>query len=255
VPAVISQNLGRARFGDTDPIGQALVANPEGSPDPDDTPMRVVGIMQDYRRLGETRPAPYSVFVPAHLDPNQPRRSDQPPSELIVLARAGVPPRFEEDLVRHIQGVVPTWTLDVTTMEQARSRWLRKQLLPLVIGATIGGFLLLMVGFGLVGVLWQSVARRTAEIGLRRALGATAAQVRAQIVGELVAVTTIAIAAGTFLFLQLPLLGTFGFLTWRVYIYGLVAAIAVLYCFVVACGSYPGWLATRVHPARALQHE
>jgi putative ABC transport system permease protein len=129
------------------------------------------------------------------------------------------------------------------------------RLLPVAIAGTIGGFLLLMVGFGLVGVLWHSVTRRTPEIGLRRALGATGDGVRKQIVGELLAVTTIAVLVGTVLFLQLPILGAFGIVGWRIYLYGLVAATAVLYCFVMVCGLYPGWMATRVHPARALQYE
>jgi putative ABC transport system permease protein len=251
-PAVISKNLARAYFGAGDPLGQPLVANPQRGLEPGEAGLRVVGVLNDYRREGETRPAPYTVFVPAKLDPAKP---EFPPAELIVLARPGVGARFEEDLVRQIQRLAPTWSFNVRTLEQARSRWLRSHLMPLAIAATIGAFLLLMVGFGLVGVLWQNVARRTAEIGLRRALGATAANVRMQIIGELLAVATIAMAAGTVLFLQLPLLGTFGFLSWRVYVYGLVAAVAVLYCLVVACGLYPGWMATRVHPARALQHE
>jgi putative ABC transport system permease protein len=140
-------------------------------------------------------------------------------------------------------------------LELARDRWLRVHILPLVVAATVAGFLVLMVGFGLVGVLWQSVARRTGEIGVRRAVGATAGHVRAQIVGELLAVTTIAVGFGAIVFLQLPAIGVFGFLTWKIYLYGLVAASILLYCFVVVCGLYPGWMATRVHPARALQHE
>jgi putative ABC transport system permease protein len=64
---------------------------------------------------------------------------------------------------------------------------------------------------GLMGVLWQSVTRRTQELGLRRALGATASAVRNQVIGEIVVLTTIALLAGSVLFLQLPLLGVLSF--------------------------------------------
>jgi putative ABC transport system permease protein len=158
-------------------------------------------------------------------------------------------------LLQRIHQTVPTWVMDVDTLEQTRSRWIRERLLPLSLAAIVGGFLLLMVGFGLVGVLWQNVARRTSELGLRRALGATAAQVRGQVVGELLAATTAAVALGAVLFVQLPILGAIRFVTWQVYLYGLAAAAVVLYCFVVLCAMYPGWMATRIHPARALQHE
>ena len=43
---------------------------------------------------------------------------------------------------------------------------------PMII-AVVALFLVFMVGLGLVGVLWLSVTRRTAELGLRRAMGAT----------------------------------------------------------------------------------
>ena len=42
----------------------------------------------------------------------------------------------------------------------------------------ITSFLMIMVGLGLVGVLWLNVTRRTAELGLRRAMGASSISVR-----------------------------------------------------------------------------
>lgn len=254
-PVVISRNLARARFGDTDPLGQLLRSRLSDTADEHETELRVVGVIEDYRRNGETLAAPYNAFAFASIDPARAGDRDSPPTELLVRVRPGTSARFEEALVRRVQQVVPTWGFDVTTMEQARSRMLRLRMLPLIVLGTIGVFLLSMVGFGLVGVLWQSVARRTSELGLRRALGASADRVRGQIVGELLAVAVAAMLIGTAIFLQLPTLGTFSFLSWRIYLFGWVGALVILTCFVVGCGLYPGWMATRIHPARALQHE
>ena len=41
-----------------------------------------------------------------------------------------------------------------------------------MVGGLVAGFLMVMVGLGLIGVLWQNVTQRTREIGLRRATGA-----------------------------------------------------------------------------------
>jgi hypothetical protein len=41
-----------------------------------------------------------------------------------------------------------------------------------------------MVAFGLFGVLWQNTTQRIPEIGLRRAVGASAADIYRQIVAE-----------------------------------------------------------------------
>ena len=60
----------------------------------------------------------------------------------------------------------------------------RSRLVPLALGATIAGFLMLMVALGLIGVLWQNVTRRTREIGLRRAAGASHGDIRRQVIME-----------------------------------------------------------------------
>lgn len=57
-----------------------------------------------------------------------------------------------------------------------------------------------------MGVLWQNIAQRTREIGLRRAQGASAWDIRRQILLEVTLITFMGIAIGLFLLLQLPLL-------------------------------------------------
>ena len=53
----------------------------------------------------------------------------------------------------------------------------------------------------------------------------------------------------------MPILAVIGWLPWQAYIMALVLALCILYPFVIVCGLYPSWLATRVHPAEALQYE
>ena len=77
-----------------------------------------------------------------------------------------------------------------------RDDWMQETLAPLLAAGVIAGFLILMVGMGLTGVLWQTVTQRTREVGLRRAKGATIGDIRAQILGELVVMTSIAVLAG-----------------------------------------------------------
>ena len=77
-PVVISAGLARARFGSADPLGQRLRSRPN-DPDQDDSDLRVVGVMQDYRRSGETEAATSAALALARLQPEYPTASDVPP--------------------------------------------------------------------------------------------------------------------------------------------------------------------------------
>jgi putative ABC transport system permease protein len=158
-------------------------------------------------------------------------------------------------VLRLAHDVAPDWDFELTALEDARKDILQETWLPLLISGVVAGFLVIMVGLGLVGVLWQTVTRRTRELGLRRALGATAMAVRWQVLGELLALTTLAVVVGALIFVQLPLLHLFSQVGFHIYLMALAIGMLVIYPFVVLCGLYPSWLATRVHPVQALQHE
>jgi len=249
-PVVLTRDYARALFGDEDPIGKALVVRDENLKTEKEEDRRVVGVVEAWRQYGELGTAPLAQFsLPDWGTPHP------PPGNFVLKIRPGVSPAFEEELVRAISRIAPDWTVSASPLARHRDRLLRDQLLPLLIAATVAGFLILMVGLGLTGVLWQSITRRTQEIGLRRALGATPGQIRRQILGELLALAALAAGAGSLIILQVPLLGIFESVPLQVYLFALTLAALSLCLLVVGCGLYPGWLATRIRPARALQYE
>ena len=249
-PVVLSRSYAHALFGDADPIGKTLVVRNEDGKIDKEEERRVVGVVEAWRQYGELSHAPLAQFsLPAWGPPHL------PPGNFVLKIRPGVSPAFEEDLVRAVRRIAPDWTVSVSSLARHRDRLLRDRLLPLLIMATVAGFLILMVGLGLTGVLWQSITRRTQEIGLRRALGATPGQIRWQILGELLALAALAAGAGSLIILQAPLLGIFDEVPLQVYLFALTLAALSLSLLVVGCGLYPSWLATRIRPAHALQYE
>jgi putative ABC transport system permease protein len=122
--------------------------------------------------------------------------------------------------------------------------------------SVIAAFMVAMVAFGLFGVLWQNTTRRIPEIGLRRAIGAGAADIYRQIIAEQLLLSSTAMVVGLVLLVQLPLTGAFGEgLGWGVFISAAGLSMGVIYLLSLLCALYPGWRASRLSPTEALHYE
>ena len=142
----------------------------------------------------------------------------------------------------------------VRVVDEDRLHKRRYTLVPVVGLALISVFLIVNVALGLFGVLWQTISQRRAEIGVRRAMGATAGAVSGQVVGEILVLTTFGLLLGLGLAVQFPLLGVFD-VPAGVYGTAMVLATGVLYALAAGCALYPSRLAAAVHPAVALREE
>lgn len=254
-PVIISRGLARTFFGDESPLGRFVPNQDREGNDvarAEDFAMgRVIGVFEDYRRLGEFGTPHEMMFRLVDLASTD----IWLPGRILVRTAPGADARVEESLLETMRAAAPEWEFRTSSLATMRGDRHREQLFLPIAGLIVAGFLVLMVGLGLVGVLWQSVARRTAEFGLRRALGGAATDIRALVLGELVALSTVAAAIGALVFVQAPLLGIVTDLSARVWIGAIAVSAVVLYAFVLLCGLYPSWLATRIEPARALQYE
>jgi putative ABC transport system permease protein len=125
---------------------------------------------------------------------------------------------------------------------------------PLVALGLVCGFLILNVALGLFGVLWQTINQRRAELGVRRALGATAGTISGQVLGEILVLTTFGLGLGLLVAAQFPLLGVFNIKA-GVYLTAMALAAVGLYLLATVCALYPSQLAARIKPAVALREE
>ena len=115
-------------------------------------------------------------------------------------------------------------------------------------------FLVFNVALGLFGVPWHTIQQRRAEIGLRRAMGATAGAISGQILGEILVVTTFGLALGLLVAAQFPLLGVLDVKA-GVYLTAMLLATGLIYALSTVCALYPSRLAAGIHPAVALREE
>lgn len=239
-PVVINARLAREVFGDEDPVGKTFI---------DD--LRVVGVVSEFRRNGELAPPGNFLF---HLK-RVGHPEHRPAPNLLVRVQPGTSAAFEEVLVKRLQGVARGWSFEIKPLMEMRRTSFRTFLTPLAAAGIVSLFLLLMVGLGLIGVLWQNLLQRTREIGLRRATGASRRSVHSQVITEQLILTTLGVLAGALLVAQIPVLDLIGFINDRIFIGGLVFAMASIYLLSLLCALYPSALAARVQPAEALRYE
>jgi len=243
-PIVINERAAREMFGSESAIGKLVPLSKKYE-------TRVVGVVKDFRSGGEFSSLQNFMFKRVRVGDVTTR----PPRNIVIRVRPGTTVAFEEELSRRLEGIAPNWSFAIKPLSDSRELGLRLAMAPIIVGATIALFLILMVALGLTGVMWQNVTRRTREIGLRRAVGAPAAGVYRQILAENAVITTIGLLLGGVLVAQIPLLGNFAFLEAKLIAASLVLSFVLIYAITTACGFYPSWMASRIEPAEALHYE
>lgn len=250
-PLVIDSDAAKAMFGTANAVGKTFSDDHFGD-DNAHTTMRVVGVIPPFRQQGELSENDIKmVFFRA-----SPFHPQAPMAKTIVFrVRPGTPASFEAELNARLHPESADMTFHIDRMEAMRKSSIRMRVVPVIALGIVALFLISMVTLGLTGVLWQTVTRRMREIGLRRAVGASGSSVRTQVLTEVALLATLAVAVGVVVVLQLPLLGLSRVVSPGEFATGFAAALAVIYAITLACGAYPGWLASRIEPAEALRYE
>jgi putative ABC transport system permease protein len=253
VPVVINRRMAQALLAQESPgesaVGKSFVYDNDMSPTR--KIFRVTGVVDSYRDGGEFMAPVNFTFMRYSAGPG----GDQPLT-VVVRLKAGTARGFEAQLIARLKQLRGHWSFQIAPLTDLRTDKLRMVLVPFTVVSIIAAFLLLMVGFGLFGVLWQNTTQRIPEIGLRRAVGAQAAQIYRQIVAEQLLLSTVAMLLALVLLVQVPLTGALGDeLGWGVFGVATLLTMAVVLAMSLLCALYPGWQASRLEPAAALHHE
>ena len=241
--AIVNEALAQYYFHGRDPIGGRITIDGE------DRPYEVIGVVAN-AKYGELRePAPRTMYMNAFQEGRVfsefAIRSMRSPASL-----AGPVRRLVEDTVK------PVRVSTISTIAEQVDAALVPERLTAVLSTMIGGSGALLAALGLYGLVAFMVTRRTNEIGIRLALGATRRDVATMVVKDALGL----VAAG--LLLGAPVV------IWSrhvaaAFIHNLrvdgivpIASAALAMAALSLVAAYlPARRASRVDPMEALRHE
>jgi putative ABC transport system permease protein len=245
--AVINERFARLFLNGRDPIGQR-VAMDDVAASGSRVEWHIVGVFRDVstvEQFGEPK-AP-EMYVPFAQSPR--------PQAMVAVRTTARPELLRLSLAAAVNTVAPALPLvDVRTMEQIVGERLAPDSFNIALYGGLAALALVLAALGIYAVMAFTVVQRTAEIGLRMALGAGHNQVRLQILREGATLATGGLAVGLVgayalgRAMQAMLFGT-GALNLRVV---LAAGVVLLGAALVAC-YVPARRASAVDPLIALR--
>jgi putative ABC transport system permease protein len=254
--AVVDDALVRTLFGNADPIGKRIAFEFRGQPPLDVQPIwrEIVGVVRHVRHYGLAAERQHvQVYAPFTQLPVW--FQDRRPAMALVLRSSTDTEQLARAIRREVAGLdrsIPVYA--IRTMESYVSQNTEQSRLSVTLLAGFGALALVLVTLGIYGVMSFLVSRRTHEIGIRLALGATRGDVMRQVVGQGMRLAGVGIAVG--------LAASWGLTqSMRALLYGLsphdfatyVSMVAVIAAVALIASYVPARRATRVDPLQALR--
>ncbi|MCA1591380.1 MAG: ABC transporter permease [Acidobacteria bacterium] len=252
---VLAQDVVRALFPYEDPLDKEIKIG--------GTPYRIVGVMETLGNFfGQSRDN--SIFIPLSSFDKFWRDIEPPEVIFFVIvrprSRAYVKPAIDEitDILRRRRQVPPRAPNNFGISSQDSLLDFYNQLTGATwLVLTAISFVALMIGgIGVMNIMLVSVTERTREIGIRKAVGATRADILWQFLIEAVVLTGIGGISGLFVGEVASLLmNKYSPLPAFVPVWAIFVGIGISASVGIVFGLWPAWKAARLDPIEALRYE
>ena len=252
---VLGVDVARALFPYEEPLDKEMKINGK--------PFRVVGVMEPLGNfLGQSRDN--SMFIP--LTTFEKYYPDPPFPEIVFVivvrprSRAYVKSLIDEmtDILRRRRHLAPNEPNNFGISGQDALLDIYNQLTgATALVLTAISFVALMIGgIGVMNIMLVSVTERTKEIGIRKAVGATRANILSQFLIEAVALTAIGGIAGLCVGEVASLLmNKYSPLPAFVPLWAIAVGIGISAAIGIIFGLWPAWKAARLDPIESLRYE
>jgi len=239
--------MARQYWPDLDPLGRRFKYDGPNSPW-----RTIVGIVADTRVMGIERPTRAEMYFPIA----QSAENWMWPRD-VTIKSSGDP----RALIRSVQQAI--WAVDrdqpisnVETMDEIVARELQNRRLQTTLMATFAALALFLAAVGIYGVLSFMVTERTAEIGVRLALGGSPSRIRTRFVSRGLGLAVLGLSIGLIAaFWSTALIDQllFNVRAHDSRTFGVQAAVIVVVC--LAAAYLPARRASQVDPIAALRNE
>jgi macrolide transport system ATP-binding/permease protein len=249
VAAVVNQVFAEKYFHGQNPVGRHFALGGKANA----TDIEIVGIARTARYSSLKREIPPVSYIAWIQAP----KSRQLRQMIFELRASGDPLALANTVRQIVHQVGPQVPVaDLTTQSRRIDQTILQERTFAQLCACFGGLALLMACVGLYGTMAYAVARRTGEIGIRMALGATRRRVVWMILREVATLSAFGLLLGLGAAYQ-----TTAFL--KSFLFGVKpndplaigASVAILIACALLAGYLPAFRASRIDPMEALRNE
>ncbi len=245
--AILNETAARAFFGAESPLGRTV--NFPGQDIEDE--FEIVGVVADARYQDLRTPDTRMVYIPLG------QAIDPITGVLVVVRGPGDVTRLAPAIRAVATGTVPGgFVTSIATIEQQVEMSLVRERMLALLATFFAALGLVLACIGVYGVMAYCVARRTREIGIRIAVGASQQRVVWMMAREMLLLVTIGAVLGT-----LASLAANGYIAGQLFgvtprdPVAIVLALSVLGIVTMVAGYIPARRASRIDPVRALRAE
>jgi predicted permease len=246
--AIVNETFARTFLAGRDPLDQSIGKNNWWG---EDRPAeyRIVGVVADVKMDGLAEETPWAMYL---------LHDQWPMSDMYLFVRAdGDPLGIVPSLRTAIHAVDPNVPFEnARTLADLRSEDLSRQRFQTLLVGAFGSLAVLLACVGVFGVLSHAVTRRTAELGVRMALGARAGDVLRLVAGRGAVLVAVGVLLGLGAAVGLTrLLGGLLFGVSPTDPVTLAVSTGILVVVALVASVLPALRASRLDPVKALRAE